>query len=506
MTNNLRVVLNNHLEQEALREVMPLFCEPFELSEDGFLGKLVKVAEEYSASTDSEFIVRVSVDQLPSLKAMRGQEPSGPVLLETYLLDHCLYSDKVAAQDLRREMKRQLYLALAKLTGISWPWGSLTGIRPTQVAREIWLTKEKDQSATLSELEEKWFLSSEKAIKGLKVALAEDAILSELDHKALMVYAGVPFCPGRCSYCSFICRDASRQESVLPEYAKAMVQEAEEVFLRLKQPVSAFYMGGGTPTSFSDEDFDFVLKSILNVLPLSKNAEICVEAGRPDTITDKKLRSMKEAGVTRLCINPQSMHDTTLEKVGRFHDKDMFLKCLEMARSMNFEQINADLILGLPGEGATEFLQSVGELIALDLDSITLHTLALKRSARLHEEASETYLPLRFPDPEMSRAMREADQILEQAGYAPYYMYRQKNVRGGLENTGYSKEGKVCIYNVGMMSDEISIVGLGSGSSSKKVRGRRVERLHNSKDIADYSARIHELAEKKWKFFDKLDK
>lgn len=486
----MRIIFQNHREHAALQDVVALFFTEFTAVEDGFQGDL---PGQVSATISSK------VSHLPSLKAMRGQEEGREVLVETRMENEVL-SKKVAPILMRRELKRQLYIFLEKLSGIHWPWGSLTGIRPTQVARDLWLENGKDREAAIEELCETWRVSPEKAKLGLETALAEDRILRTIPHDQMMVYAGVPFCPGRCSYCSFICRDAGRQAEQLHEYAKAMVHEAETVFSDWQPEVSAFYMGGGTPTSFNDQDFAYVLEHILDSLNLVDGAEITVEAGRPDTINEEKLRVMKDLGVTRLCINPQSLNDETLIRVGRFHDTKLFYDVFALARKMGFDDINCDLILGLPGENTEDFARTVEHLLAIEPDSITIHTLALKRSARLEEEDKEHYLPLRFPDSALQEALGRAQHRLREEGYDPYYLYRQKNVRGGLENTGFARDGKICIYNVGMMSDEISIVGLGSGSSSKRVTGRRVERMHNSKDLKDYSQRVEELSAKKRDF------
>lgn len=406
----------------------------------------------------------------------------------------------VPPQLARRELKRQLYFILSELSGIRWPWGSLTGIRPTQVAMEE-LNQAGEREEARKRLVDVWGVSPEKAEKALLCGLEEERILSGLNEDELMVYAGVPFCPGRCSYCSFISRDATRQEAWLGRYADAMIHECETVFRTLRTPVSALYMGGGTPTALPDGDFERVLHSLLCEVPLKEKAEITVEAGRPDTLSEKKLQIMKDCGVHRICINPQSMKDETLVRVGRQHTAEQVRQVFRQARSLGFDEINMDLIHGLPGESDEDFLSSVREVLKLEPDAVTLHTLSLKRSSRLQEEMAEEVLPQRFPDPAFAAAAAKAEQLLAAGGYRAYYLYRQKNVRGGLENTGFARPGKNCIYNVGMMSDRISVVGLGSGSSSKKVRGRRVERLHNSKDLQDYTERVEELAQNKVKFF-----
>jgi coproporphyrinogen dehydrogenase HemZ len=402
----------------------------------------------------------------------------------------------------RREIKRQLYRQLSELTGYQFPWGSLTGIRPTQVAAEA-LRACPSIGEARDMLISHYFVSPEKADLALQTARAEEYLLIRIPPCSAMVYLGVPFCPTRCAYCSFITQDAVHKASLLGPYVDAVLTETTAFFGQLGQtlPISAVYVGGGTPTSLPNDLFARFLQGTLSQLPLLPGAEITVEAGRPDTITAEKLQVVQQCKATRLCINPQTFHDATLERIGRRHTTRQTVEAFKLARSMGFQSINMDLIAGLPGETPGDFADSLEQALALAPDSITVHTLALKRSSRLQQERLTAGNHHGLPDPALAAMLIKARQKLADAGLLPYYLYRQKDVAGSLENTGFARPGEGSIYNVGMMSDRCSIIGLGSGAMSKKVTGTRVERLGNPRDISDYINRTAELAEKKIALF-----
>ena len=483
----------DHREWSSLEEVIRLFSDHLLREGDSVLFEI--------PGADGRYEIRSSLSRPFSSRDARDSFSEAKLLTKTEVEGGPSCQAEVAPKAVRKELKRQLYILLSSLSGMNWPWGSLTGIRPTQPAMELLERLDGNVLKAEEELVSFWKLSPQKAKLALKTAAAERQVLDQIEHSDYMVYAGVPFCPGRCSYCSFISRDAGRYRDTLPEYARALAYEAERFFSACHQKVSAFYLGGGTPTSLESRDFAYVLEKLLTAMPLCDEAELTVEAGRPDTISREKLQIMKSLGIQRICINPQSFRAETLTLLGRRHSPDDIRACFHEAREMGFDNINMDLIAGLPGETPEDFLYSLGECFKLEPESITLHTLALKRSARLQENEKDRWLALRYPDPQLSSAMQLAQDLLEDEGYTPYYLYRQKNVRGGLENVGYTRTQSPCKYNVGMMSDEISVIGLGSGSSSKRVFGRRVERCHNTKDIKDYVERIEELAQRKIQFF-----
>lgn len=469
----------------------------------------------------------------------------------------------VPRKELRRETKRQLYEILSRETAISFPWGSLTGVRPTQIAcQEIeraWSDENSEDfdadrvcGEVIRRLTSHWGVSDQKATLVLETALAEQSILStlryqasqdysddkkstEIPQKALaepsfasitrqlsaqafaqksvnacerelsypyIVYVGLPFCPSRCAYCSFIAQDAGRHVDLLMPYVEAVIAEARGIFSHgFEGNVAAVYFGGGTPTSLPTSLFKRFVEGVLGAVPMSSGVELTMEAGRPDTIDEAKLEIIRDNQFSRLCINPQTMLDKTLRAIGRGHSVEDTVKAFSLARSMGFQDINMDLIAGLPGEGAEALLSSTERIVELYPESITLHTLAVKRGSKLiRQDISREVF---HPDEELIDAVERSHAILRSKGYRPYYLYRQKNCRSGLENTGFSREGHASIYNVAMMSDVVPVIGLGSGATSKAISGRQANRVHNPKDLQVYISRVEEQVTKKRDLFQK---
>lgn len=495
----MQVILENHQEYQSVAEVLRMF-----FLEVGKLESGVILVADYEYS---DIVLHSVVEREVSVEQMRNQADQTEISVQSRIADSDLtITAKVVPSALRREIKRQIYFLLSKLTGIHYPWGSLTGVRPTQVAYRSFLENRRDKNQTIRDLIEKWYVAPEKAEIGLKTAVAESEILSDLLPELPMLYIGVPFCTTRCTYCSFITQDAINLGGELDIYVEALLQEITEIsayFKRISKPFQAIYMGGGTPTALSDQGFAKVITAIKEQVPQIENCEITIEAGRPDSITPAKLAAIKIIPEARICINPQTMHDRTLQTIGRNHSVKDVYRAYELARTNDFSSINMDLILGLPDETGEEFLYSLDKILELNPESITIHTMALKRSAFLQQQHAAQYLKLRFPDRELSNVFNIAIKKLAKQDYQPYYLYRQKNVRGGLENIGFAKPGYACVYNVGMMSDQISVVGLGSGSSSKRVEGDRLERIYNPKDLTNYVERLAEIIQRKIDFFAK---
>ena len=501
----LRLVGHKHLY--PVSDVLRLFYgAPVQISDDRLL----------AGPEQPEIVSRLVASPVGSI--VQTDIAGGPVIVQTESADRTI-SREVHPSLARREIKRQLYEILASLTGFDFPWGSLTGIRPTQVAGEC-LRRQLTTEHARRELTDFWHVSPEKADLALETAAAEQVLLSRLPEDSLLVYLGVPFCPSRCAYCSFITQDAQQHRGRLEPYVEAMIREARAIFAQVHQPVSALYFGGGTPTSLPDDLFSRLLAGIIPLMDLAADAEFTVEAGRPDTVTAVKLAAIRQAGATRLCINPQTFHDQTLIRIGRHHTTEQTRQAFHLARSMGFDTINMDLIAGLPGEDPDDFASSLQQALQLQPDSITVHTLAIKRSARLNQDMNygqdrsgihpSAALPdIHRPDPALAAMLQAGSQSIRAAGLVPYYLYRQKDVAGGLENTGYARPGSGCLYNVGMMSDSRSVIGLGSGAMSKRVisqnrfdaNGLRLERLPNPRDLAVYIDRVDELAERKIAFF-----
>ena len=396
-----------------------------------------------------------------------------------------------------REVRRSLYIALSDITGTELPWGCLSGIRPTLVASE-------EDSA--EELAKKYLVREDKAALGFETSREEMRLLGLVPHDDLNIYVGVPFCPSRCSYCSFISEDISHHLGRLGEYEAALEKEIRSLAPHIDRRISTLYMGGGTPTVFSDEQFARLLDCIYSELKIDPGCEVTVEAGRPDTITGYKLDAMRSHNIGRICINPQTMRNETLAKLGRLHTSEDIVSTYELAGEKGFEVINMDLIAGLPHETGEDFVDSVSKLIKLGPGNITVHTLYKKRRAAL---SKATVLDREESRGDIDAAVREGYRLLYEAGYHPYYLYRQKDTGHGLENTGFAKGDTGCLYNVAMMSDARDILSFGAGGMSKRcfeqagsASKHRVERCPTVKDALTYIRGSIEAAERKRAFFE----
>ena len=395
-----------------------------------------------------------------------------------------------------REVRRSLYIALADITGTSLPWGCLSGIRPTLVASE---------EGSAEEFASKYLVREDKAALGFETSREEMRLLGLVPHDDLNIYVGVPFCPSRCSYCSFISEDISHHMGRLGDYEAALENEIRTLAPHINRRISTLYMGGGTPTVFSDEQFARLLDCIYENIRIDPSCEVTIEAGRPDTITGFKLDAMRSHGIGRICINPQTMRNATLAKLGRLHTSEDIVRTYELARDKGFEVINMDLIAGLPYETGDDFVESVSKLIKLDPGNITVHTLYKKRRAAL---SKETVLDRKESRGDIDAAVSEGYRLLYEAGYHPYYLYRQKDTGHGLENTGFAKGDTGCLYNVAMMSDARDILSFGAGGMSKRcfeqdgpASKHRVERCPTVKDALRYIRGSFEAAERKRAFF-----
>ena len=395
-----------------------------------------------------------------------------------------------------REIRRSLYMALSDITSKNMPWGCLTGIRPTLVAWE---------EECAEDLMTKYFVRADKAKLAYETSREEQRLLSKVPENSLGVYVGVPFCPSRCEYCSFISSDISCHMDRLVNYEAALEREIKLMAPSIKRPLSSLYVGGGTPTVFEEREFAALLDAIYSNLKITPDCEVTVEAGRPDTITKGKLEAMRDHGITRICINPQTMKSETLLRLGRKHTAEDTVRVFRQACDMGFDLINMDLIAGLPYENAEEHVNSTKRLIELAPANITVHTLYKKRRAAMSREKVMDYEKSRG---ELDACVAESYRLLQEAGYRPYYMYRQKDTGHGLENTGFAKGDTGSIYNVAMMSDCRDVLSFGAGGMSKRcfkqegeLYKHRVERCPTIKDALTYIERVDEMAEKKIEFF-----
>jgi len=410
---------------------------------------------------------------------------------------HVLYR---MPQEGKNAFKRFLYQALAELTGKTLPWGNLTGIRPTKIAMEL-LEQGKTDAEIIAFMEDEHFVSEQKAKLSLAIAKREHAILKELHYEnGYSLYIGIPFCPTTCLYCSFTSYPICVWEKRMDEYLDCVIKEIDYVAEAFRDRVlDTIYIGGGTPTSLSAERLDRLLTKLEQTFEIAALKEFTVEAGRADSITREKLEVIKKHHVTRISVNPQTMKDETLRLIGRQHTVAQVLDAFAMAREVGFDNINMDLILGLPGETAEDVAATIEMVKKLDPDNLTVHSLAIKRASRLHQWIEENGITsIRNTDETMEIAAAGARAM----GMEPYYLYRQKNMSGNFENTGYAKEGKNGIYNILIMEEKQTIVALGAGSITKRVYpDGRIERCDNVKDVALYIEKIDEMIERKKKLF-----
>ena len=396
-------------------------------------------------------------------------------------------------------VKKMFYQMLMERTGARLPWGSLTGIRPTKIA----LTRlEEGWSGDdiRSFMKETYMASDEKINLSVEIAAREKKLLEPLDYeRGYSLYVGIPFCPTTCLYCSFTSYPISKWTGRTGLYLEALFKELEYTAGKMKgRPLDTIYFGGGTPTSLPAEDIHAILCKLEDLFDTAHALEFTVEAGRPDSITEEKLQVLRDHGITRISINPQTMNQKTLDLIGRRHTVEMVKERFWMAREMGFDNINMDLIMGLPEEDMDDVRHTLHEVKKLAPDSLTVHSLAIKRAARLNM-FKEQYGDLKISNtPEM---IDLSAACAREMGMEPYYLYRQKNMAGNFENVGYSLPGKACIYNILIMEEMQTIAACGAGTTTKVVfpSENRRERCENVKEVEQYISRIDEMIGRKEK-------
>ena len=404
------------------------------------------------------------------------------------------YGCPLAGTDFDREGQRRhaiavcFYLAAREFLEAPPPWGILTGVRPDKPA--TWLLEEgKTPAEAARMLEEDYFVTPARAALAAETASAAAKAAGNLGPRDIAVYIGIPFCPTRCAYCSFVSQSVERSFALVPPYVDALEAELRaggEMVRNLGLRVRAMYMGGGTPTTLSPGQMDRVLRVFAESFDLTSCGEITVEAGRPDTITAEKLAVLRERGVTRVSVNPQTMEEEVLRAIGRHHTAGDIEAAMALAADCGFEHVNMDLIAGLPGDTPEGFRRSLDRCLAFGTDNLTVHTLALKKGSRLLEEG------LSVPGPEaVSEMLDYAAPALRAAGYGPYYLYRQKYMSGSFENIGWTRPGGECLYNIYIMSELCSILSFGAGGSTKMVEPgtNHILRAFNPKYPKEYGER-----------------
>lgn len=411
----------------------------------------------------------------------------------------------------KNRLKRGLYEMLSAFTGKKLPWGTLTGIRPTKIPMKF-LEEGKSREEIHDYMRETYYVSDEKIELSMDIARRELALLQKIDYEnGYSLYIGIPFCPTTCLYCSFTSYPLTSWAKRVDRYLDALEKEIDFVAVKFAHKhLNAIYIGGGTPTTLEPYQLDRLIRKIKCSFDLSDCLEFTVEAGRPDSITREKLEVLRRHGISRISINPQTMKQETLKLIGRHHTVEQTIASFRLARELGFDNINMDLIMGLPEETISDVKNTMEQLTLLEPDNITVHSLALKRAARLNMFKED------YKDYKMINTQEHMDLTADYAkkmGLSPYYLYRQKSMAGNLENVGYAKPGKAGVYNILIMEEKQTIMALGAGATTKFVLPigakesadghlpasgvRRIERVENVKDVGNYLERVDEMIERK---------
>lgn len=494
----ISIILNQREYEHDSYDLIKAFFheEKLIVTEDGIID-IEGMKKNHRLAMDDElrYVFRIRInDQMMSLDI---QDSSNEVLLQ---------KEKAFTSTLKKESRNQykrfLYTALEQITNHNLPWGTLTGVRPTKLVLTR-MEAGKSEEEIKQYMKEEYLCSDEKLNLSLKIAKRELEILNQCDYQnGYSIYIGIPFCPTICNYCSFASYSLEKHENVLEQYLDALEKEiiyASDCLSGKK--LTTLYVGGGTPTSLNEAQLERLMIMIKKYFDFSHMQEFTVEAGRPDSITREKLKILKQYGVDRISINPQSMRQKTLDLIGRKHSVEQVVDCYQMAREEGHDNINMDIILGLSGETQDDVAYTLEEIGKLSPDSLTVHTLAKKRAANLTIQ-KDKYKEYEASD--VGRMMELSVAFTKRNDYEPYYLYRQKNMAENLENTGYARHGKEGIYNILIMEEKQTILALGAGALSKFIfhQENRIERVDNVKSIRDYMERIDEMIERKQKFIN----
>lgn len=418
-----------------------------------------------------------------------------------------LFSEKnlsdMSVKNAEHELCRLIFHLLGDRMKIAPPWGLMTGIRPVKKVTEL-MEQGRSYGEIRKILTERFEISEEKFRLAYDTAVNQFPILKSLAPESVSLYISIPFCPTRCSYCSFVSHSMDTAIKLIPEYVDALCRELEitgEIVRETGVKINTVYFGGGTPTSLSAEEIRTIMECVRKNFDLENVLEYSFEAGRPDTVTAEKLRVIKEMGADRISINTQTLNDEVLKNIGRNHTADEFFRAFELARNAGFGVINTDLIAGLPTETTESFIKSLDGVIALSPENITVHTLTIKRASNLFEqERGEN-------DISVSDMVDYSIDALTANGYMPYYLYRQKNTVDNLENVGYSKKNCESRYNIFIMDETQTIIGAGCSASTKLVYpDGKISRIHNYKFPYEYIRRFEQLMNKKKEITECLKK
>lgn len=483
----LGVKLQGHDYKYEVAELLKLFTTQF---------KFINSNDEFEKILINEVIIKDK--QIESIT--KFYENKKLKICKSESFDTNLINKEDIKKGTKTIIKRSIFNVLDELFKTYVPWGILTGIRPVKIVHNL-LDQGLSEEDIRENLKNNYLIKDEKIDLALDIAKRERVFIYPIDKNKISLYVSIPFCPTRCVYCSFPANPMKQFGHLRDKYVKALIKEIKGLAKLLKdtnKDIETLYIGGGTPTALEANQLDVLIKALFEELDLSNIKEFTVEAGRPDTITKEKLEVMKKHNVTRISINPQTMNNETLAKIGRDHNVDDIINCFKMARDLGFDNINMDIILGLVDEDLEMVRNTLEKIKELSPESLTVHTLAIKRASTLKENLDK-YELTRYE--EMIKMIDLSMEYAKDMGLKPYYMYRQKHMLGNLENIGYAKEGFECIYNIQIMEEKQSNLAVGAGAISKYVYvdEDRIERTDNVKNVEQYIDRVDEMIERKVK-------
>lgn len=490
------VYLDGHDFTYEVNELVKLFFFGEEISfiqteneytGEGFLIKnhLIKVEDDYSAIAivvyNNDVISKYKVDSINNIDIKRDE----------------------IVKKIKTGIKQSIYVALSNILEVKVPWGILTGVRPTKIVHDL-LDKGLDENSIYDILTKEYKLFPYKANTIVDIAKIQREYIYPLSKDRFSLYVSIPFCPTRCIYCSFPSNSMDVGRKYVDEYTEKIIYELKSISKCLNdKKIHTVYIGGGTPTAIPTKNLDSIIKSIYELYGKENIKEITVEAGRPDTIDKEKLQMLKSNDINRISINPQTMNEDTLKIIGRKHTEKDIIEAFALAKNIGFDVINMDIIVGLPEEGTDELANTLDKILKLNPENLTVHTLAIKRASIFSKSIKNFSIESQSTIENMLDMSRK---YAERMNLRPYYLYRQKHMLGNFENTGYSIEGKECIYNMLIMEEKETILAVGAGGVSKIYypNENRLERVPNVKNLKDYLERIDEMVERKRMYIDTI--
>lgn len=481
----IKIRLKNHTCFNEICDIVRLFYKK---------EQIILIEDSFDKSSD-DIIINNNIEKNDKIICFSSIEHSDQYMEYSEEIDSSVQTEKI----IKTLIKRSIYKLLSEYKKKQYPWGILTGIRPVKIVNDL-IKKQYNDNVIIDILKNHYLISDDRISLMIDIAKRQQKHILKNNKKSISIYIGIPFCPTKCHYCSFASYSIASQSEYVSLYIDKLIIEMREVSKYLKQNnlnIQTVYIGGGTPTSLDASNFKKLLDAVCDFFT-DGCIEFTCEAGRPDTIDHNKLELMKNAKVTRLSINPQTMNDVTLNTIGRFHTSKKIYEAYEMAKQYGFSNINMDIIIGLPGEEKKHLENTLNQIIKLNPKSITVHTLALKRASKMHENLDNYSCS---DDSEVLQMMKLTRDYMDKHSYNPYYLYRQKFMKENLENIGFCKDGYECLYNINIMEENQTIVAFGADAVTKVIffEENRIERQHNIKEYKLYMQSIDKMIEDKIK-------